>query len=171
MSSTSGSTHSCFFPAACTSGNAQKRPLSVRVDLQQLALVQQQLSKSDNHASLVAAVKVTWALLLRTYTGLDRVCYSYEEVGGASVSSIDEQNVSNGVVDPVVMLDMDEETTFQQLLEKVETDAPSEEKKCEYNSCVLLRFGAQMGKTHAPGKTMAMPDTVSLIFSREEASR
>jgi hypothetical protein len=170
MSSTSDSTYSCFFPAVCTAGNAQKRPLSVRVDLQQLALVQQLLSEGDNHASLVAAVKVTWALLLRTYTGLDRICYSYEEVGGASVSSVGEQDVSNGVVDPVVMLDMDEDTTPQQLLEKVETDAPSEKRKCEYNTSVLCRFGAQMGKTHAPGKTMAMRGTVSSIFSREEAS-
>jgi hypothetical protein len=170
MSSTPASTHSCYFPAACTTGNAQKRPLSVRVDLQQLALVQQLFCERDSHAALVAAVKVTWALLLRTYTGLDRVCYSYEEAGRVSMSSIEDQNVFTGVADPTIMLDMDEDTTFQQLLEKIETDASSEERKCEYNTSVLLRFGAQTGKTHAPGRTMAMPDTVRTIFSCEEAS-
>jgi hypothetical protein len=160
MSSTSASTHSCFFPAASTASNAQKRPLSVRVDLQQPALVQQLLSKDEHNVALIAAVRVTWALLLRTYTGLDRVCYSYEEAGGISLSSVDELNVPSGVSDPVVVLDIDENMSVQQLLENAASNDPVVESKCEYNTSVLLRIGAQMGKTHAPGKAMAMPDQV-----------
>ena len=160
MSSRSTSTHACFFPAASTASNAQKRPLSVRVDLQQPALVQQLLSKDDSNAALTAAVRVTWALVLRMYTGLDRVCYSYEEAGGTTSSSVEEPHALNGVTEPIVMLDIDENMPVQQLLENAQTSDPIVETSCEYNTSVLLRFSAPTGKTYAPGKAMAMSDSV-----------
>jgi hypothetical protein len=172
MSSTAANTHSCFFPAASTASNAQKRPLSVRVDLQQPALVQQLLSRDDSNVALIAAVRVTWALLLRTYTGLERVCYSYEDAGGASSSSAAEPNAPNGTSEHVVMLDIDDDMSLQQLLDNVANTYPVVESKCEYNTSVLLRFGAQMGKTPAPGKAMAMPDSVrtSLLSKQDSAN-
>ena len=168
MSSISANSHSCFFPAASTASNAQKRPLSVRVDLQQPALVQQLLSKDGSNVALIAAVRVTWALLLRTYTGLDRVCYSYEEVGGASSNSAEELNLPNGVSEPIVMLDIDEDMSFQQLLESVANEFPVVENKCEYNTSVLFRFGTQTGKTHTPVTAMAMSDSVRTCLMWEQ---
>jgi hypothetical protein len=160
MASESAQVHSCFFPAASTASNAHKRPLSVRVDLQQPALVQQLLAKDDDNVTLTTVVRVTWALLLRTYTGLDRVCFSYDEAGGASLSSTRKLEAPNEVSEPMVILDIDENMPLQHLLEHGETQCPIMSTKCEYNTSVLLRFGAQMGKTQAPGKAMAMPDSV-----------
>jgi hypothetical protein len=160
MASESAPMCSCFFPAASTANNAQKRPLSVRVDLRQPALVQQLLAKNDDNVALIAAVRITWALLLRTYTGLDRICFSYDEAGATLLSSSGTSEVPTDVVVPIVMLDIDETMSLQHLLTCAEADRPIVNNKCKYNTSVLLRFGAQMGKTQTPVKAMAMPDSV-----------
>lgn len=150
MSSASADTTACFFASSSSASNAQKRPLSVRVDLQQPMLVQQLVEKKgENNAQLISVARVTWALLLRTYTGLERVCFSYEETGG-----------SDEITENVILLDIDGEMPVYGLLESAATNAVPMDREYQYNTSVLVRFGTQPGKKYAAAKPMVMPDTV-----------
>jgi hypothetical protein len=160
MSSASTEITSCFFPLSSSASNAQKRPLSVRVELQQPMLVQQLVEKEqESNSRLIAAAQVTWALLLRIYTGLDRICFSYEETGGASHTTL-EKGLSDGIAENVVVMDIDEELPLRRLLESAATNVPTADRECQYNTSVLVRFGSQMGNTHSIAKPMVMPATV-----------
>lgn len=69
----------CQFPRLGTSVDGPKRPMSLRVNLEQLQKLQQ-LSVSDE-AALPSLLRVAWGLLLRCYTGLDDVCFGYQGTG------------------------------------------------------------------------------------------
>lgn len=75
----------CQFPRLGTAMDGPKRPMSFRVDVDHVQLLQQ-LSLSDE-AALPSLLHVAWGLLLRCYTGLDDVCFGYQEAGlGTAIS-------------------------------------------------------------------------------------
>lgn len=69
----------CQFPRLGTAVDGPKRPMSFRVDVEHVQLLRQR-SMSDE-AALPSLLHVAWGLLLRCYTGLDDVCFGYQEVG------------------------------------------------------------------------------------------
>ncbi len=69
----------CQFPHLGTSRDGPKRPMSLRVNVECLQQLQQ-LCGSDVVA-LPSLLHVAWGLLLRCYTGLDHVCFGYQETG------------------------------------------------------------------------------------------
>ncbi|KAF1951519.1 hypothetical protein CC80DRAFT_203009 [Byssothecium circinans] len=140
MASTTTQTLSSLFPAATEPANAQdphRRPLSLRVDLQHVELVHQLLATADGIESLAAAVQTTFALLLRAYTGLDRVCFGIQKIGGRSVHD------DRTAISPAMVLDIDEETSLEQLDRDIRStpiiDASNNEG-LKYNTAILFRF-------------------------------
>lgn len=73
----------CQFPRLGTGDGRSKRSMSLRVTLEHGQKLQQ-LSVSDE-AALPSLLRVAWALLLRCYTGLDHVCFGYQETGPGTV--------------------------------------------------------------------------------------
>jgi hypothetical protein len=73
----------CQFPRLSASGDGPKWPMSLRVNIEHLQQLQQ-LSGSDE-AALPSLLRVAWGLLLQCYTGLDDVCFGYQETGPGTV--------------------------------------------------------------------------------------
>ena len=146
---------SCLFPATGRSGGGPQRPLSVRFELQHPELVQQLLTKQNGSESLAAVVRTTWALLLRVYTGLNEVCFGWDEAGGAGTSIHSRASVA---------LCIDPDAPFEQLV-RAAASAPSvvtspKDHNAQYNTSVLIRFGVQTGTTMAPNRAIGMSETV-----------
>lgn len=164
MASSATRVQSCLFPATGRSRSGQKRPLSVRVELQHPELVRQLLAEDHDGSSLSAAVRATWALLLRIYTGLDEVCFGLGEVGGASLSSITGNSATGDDCEAVAVLRIDDEMPFGQLIASSRNDGSivtsPKEHQLQYNTSVLIRFGPQAGRNQLPHKPTAMSDMV-----------
>jgi hypothetical protein len=69
----------CQFPRLGAGIDGSKRAMSIRVNLEHLQRLQQ-LAVSEE-AALPSLLRVAWGLLLRCYTGLDDVCFGYQEPG------------------------------------------------------------------------------------------
>lgn len=167
MASQHEGTQSCQFPKLGRgSGNHQKRPLSVRVELQRPELLQQLLARETGKSLLVARVQAAWALVLRTYTGLDQVCFASGEVGGTSVSSAIGDD---GQREIIVSHFVGDEVLLEELAHRAEDDASSSDQSkhenLECNTSVLFRFAAQGGISSGSSKitAMIMSDSVSSV--------
>ncbi|KAJ4299243.1 hypothetical protein N0V90_004487 [Kalmusia sp. IMI 367209] len=166
MTSSENAAHSCFFPAIGRgSGSDQKRPLSVRVELQHAERLQELFAKDDGKSSLVAAISTAWALVLRVYTGLDQVCFGFGEVGGVPNEG---EVFSNESVAAYVI---DEDISIEQLIRRVGEDSavvdPLKHENFRYNTSVLLRYATQVGTAQGSNKatvtTMAQSCNLRLL--------
>ncbi|KAL5437004.1 hypothetical protein PMIN07_006815 [Paraphaeosphaeria minitans] len=144
MASENAQVHSCQFPSLGRgSGSEEKRPLSVRVELQHPERLQKLFAEEDGKVSFVAAVRTAWALVLRTYTGLDQVCFGLGEVRG------DESPGKDGQRDSVVAHLVSDEVSIAELIQCKKDkcfpiDQP-EHERLQYNTSVLFRFAVQAG--------------------------
>ena len=166
MASIEGQTHSCHFPATGRQMGGHKRPLSVRVELQHLDTLEQLLEKDSGGEILSAVVKTAWALLLRCYTGLDEVCFEYEEIGTSRTSRSSDD--SGGVS----FLRIQEGMPIEELVKQAQdlpNNAPSlPYTEFQYNSSVLLRSGtAAASSKHSSSKTSVMSEKVQAASSRD----
>lgn len=160
MASNDAPVHSCQFPSlGRISGSGQKRPLSVRVELQHAGQLQKLFAERDGKASLVAAVRTAWVLVLRTYTGLDQVCFGLGEVGG------DDSNGTDGR-DSVVAHLVSDEVTITELVQRTKDDCYAadqpEHEHFQYNTSVLFRFAVQAGVASGVSKTTPMTMATSV---------
>ncbi|OAG11741.1 AMP-binding-domain-containing protein [Paraphaeosphaeria sporulosa] len=163
MASNNAQVHSCQFPSVGRgSGSDQKRPLSVRVELQHPERLEQLFAKDDGKASLVAAVRTAWALVLRTYTGLDQVCFGLGEVGG------DESPRKDGQQDSVIAHLVSDEMLIAELFQHTKEDCFAidrpEHQGFQFNTSVLFRFAVQAGTASGVSRTAskAMPASCHL---------
>ena len=110
---------SCHFPSLY-SGASQlpsKRPLSVRIDLQHLPVLQD--LSNNGHARLVTSLQIAWALVLRCYTGLDNVCFGLLEIGNA----VGDIELAQSFMQlPVAKIDLDESKALTEILEHIEAE-------------------------------------------------
>ena len=152
------SVQSCYFPAIGSgSGSDKTRPLSVRVAMQHPELLQQLLLKHAGRDLLVTSVTAAWALVLRTYTGLDQVCFGFSEVGGTSAKR-DE----NGQRDSIATHAVRDEVLLGEIARPAQNDGSVDGKLSHenfaYNTSVLFRFAAQdvtSGSSTVMSTTMA----------------
>lgn len=110
---------SCHFPNLY-SGTGQlssKRPLSVKIDLQHLPVLQDLSENGD--ARFVASLQIAWALVLRCYTGLDNICFGLLETGG---SPSDDPMAQKFLDFPVARVNLDESQSVKEILETVCTE-------------------------------------------------
>jgi hypothetical protein len=152
MVSTSEQSLSCLFPGATGAANGiQNRPLSLRVDLEHVELVQQLLAESNGNALLAATVQTAWACLVRTYTGLPRVCFGVQEIGRKNMDAVDADT------DPVMVLEIGNETSFEGLLQYIHdgSASTSSSKDLQYNTSVIFRFGTATATQSSKAATMA----------------
>lgn len=126
----------CRFPRFGTGADGPKRPMSLRVNLEHLKKLQQ-LSESDD-ASLPSLLRVAWGLLLRCYTGLDDVCFGYQEIGRSPVGNERPEisGPSNGM--PVARFTVNEMLSVADTFEKA---------KGEYVSGLPFQISVPSGTT------------------------
>ena len=167
MSPTHPDTYSCIFPTSGKPTGDQKRPLSVRVESQNLHLLNGLFAKDNGRRSLVDAVQAAWALVLYTYTGLEHVCFGLDEVGGPVENGVPEHTTIEEC-DPAVGHLVDGNLSSQGFLQSI-TDGSSrigthQDRHFDYNTAVLFRFAAQGGKAQDSHKVVAltMPESVCL---------
>ena len=165
MASNTVPTYACHFPATCRQGGQAKRPLSVRVDLQNQDALQQLLESGDGGESFSAIIKAAWSLCLRCYTGLDDVCFGFADVGGPGEASRPDSLVGGIAADQVFACRIDSEVTLEELVRIAREHTPSmdsEAMKYQYNTAMLLRFGATPANTkqQLPTKGNSMSDKV-----------
>lgn len=163
MAPLSAQVHSCHFPATGRQTDGVKRPLSVRVELQHLDLVQQLLAQNDGNEALAAVVRAAWAVLLRCYTGLNEVCFGFAEVGGAPKASTADGSAA-GLVS---VMHISDDMSFEQLVKSAQSDetivTATNDGDLQFNTSVLMRFGASSGGTtnqQVPIKTPLMSEKV-----------
>jgi hypothetical protein len=155
-----------MFPGTEKNSAGPKRPLSVKIELQHLELLQKLFEDNDANA-LSAVVRAAWALLLHTYTGLEQVVFGFEETGNTPRITAMENSVGGETLIPAVCMQMDEDMSFGQFLEHAKNVTPictnTNDQINQYNSSVLVRFGAHTavsGEHQMPGKTFILSEKV-----------
>jgi len=157
--------HSCQFPSlGRVSGNDQKRPLSVRVDLQRPELLQQLFAEDHGKDSLVAVVTAAWTLVLRMYTGLEQVCFGCGEVGGLQTGHATGENVQRDSVAHLV----NDEWSIAELVHRAKEDSSAADghENFQYNTSVLFRFAVQGGTAAGNSKTTPMTMAASVGYGQ-----
>lgn len=146
---------SCLFPGNATANGVQQRPLTVRVELSRAELIQQLLSSPDGTTSLVNAAQAAWALLLRTYTGLDNICFGIQDIGGRGSGSNTDHDI-------IFAMNIEEGSTVEDLLAQVGSgncvQSAPKQGSVVYNTAMLLRFAGANSAQSATGAVM--PDSV-----------
>jgi hypothetical protein len=103
-------------------------------------------------------MRAAWALFLWRYTGLQDVCFGFEEVGGASPDAAGSA---------IAVVHIDENMSLKALLGKCEEQNHSEPSNShdhfEFNTSVLVRRGASTSTTSAPYSS-AMSEKVCLTI-------
>jgi hypothetical protein len=107
----------CEFPRLGASINGPRRPMSLRVNLEHVQRLQK-LSVSDE-AALPSLLRVAWGLLLRCYTGLDDVCFGYQETGTGTAGNERPRSsaLANGT--PAARFTVDDMMSVADTLERV----------------------------------------------------
>lgn len=107
----------CQLPRLGGGLTGPKRPMSLRVNVEQKEKMQQVLASDE--ASFAALLRAAWGLLLRCYTGQDDVCFGYQEFG-ASYTVKEEPALSNTSPEgmPVARLILDGTMSLAKTLEK-----------------------------------------------------
>jgi hypothetical protein len=165
MASNAIQNHACHFPATCRQGGQAKRPLSVRVDLHHQDALQHILESGDGGKSFSAIIKTAWSLCLRCYTGLDDVCFGFADVGGPSEASKVDSLPEGNTAEQVFAFCIDSDLTVEELVRTARehpSSVDSEPTKYQYNTAMLLRFGATTAnsKNQPPSKGISMSDKV-----------
>ncbi|KAF2200882.1 hypothetical protein GQ43DRAFT_441131 [Delitschia confertaspora ATCC 74209] len=155
--------HSCYFPASGKTSAGPTRPLSTRVDLHHAQQLQRLLDDQNGSDLLRSVLQVAWAVLLRCYTGLNEVCYGFEEVGGSPGGPYDHDGSSY----PDVYLEVDGEMTLKQLIQQAHThntaSTLASSNTHQFNTSILIRHAAVPSSTaKASPHSAVMTDKVSL---------
>lgn len=155
----------CHFPRLGASPSGPKRPMTIKVALDQTQALKE-LCES-NTATLPAALRAAWSLVLRCYTGAEDVCFGY-------------QDTTTTAVLPVARLAVEDDTEMSRLIETAlieyenslpfHGDVPSSANGPVghrlYNTILSFRSAAKVG-TAPPSwaANMALPEDVSSFYS------
>ena len=140
------------------------RPLSIRVDLQQAQELQRLLQNENGNDLLRSSLQATWAVLLRCYTGLNEVCFGFEEVGGSSQNDSNDELPSS----PAVSLELDGDMSLEHLTHQAHTasSTPFPSNLFQFNTSILIRHAispSSIAKSSTPNtksQSTVMPDEV-----------
>lgn len=161
---------SCQFPGVGKQGGGQKRPLSVKVELQHLGQVQKLVATEEGPRALSAVIQATWAILLRCYTGLDDVCFGFEEIGSSSAHTGSPEDSEIPV--SAAVMHMHGDMSFGQLLthaHDADTIVPiTSDNTLQYNTSIFMRFGSHAtisSKKQPPSKTVMMSEKVYSLYN------
>jgi hypothetical protein len=174
---------SCQFPRLGASIHRPRRPMSLRVNLEHVQGLQK-LSASDE-AALPSLLRVAWGLLLRCYTGLDDVCFGYQETGTGAASNERPRSsaLANGM--PAARVTVDDMVSVAKTLERVKgeyisglpylTSAPSSTAKDSrwsehrpFDTAVVLR---RFSNTTAPKNSVVTSQPLNEALSQEVCAR
>ena len=97
----------CHFPRLASVGQAQKRPMTIKVNLEQSPQLQKLAASGGN--ALPGTLRAAWGLLLRCYTDSEDVCFGYQETGPMGGS------VGTGI--PIARLSLGEDTSLGELVD------------------------------------------------------
>ncbi|EGE07648.1 nonribosomal peptide synthase [Trichophyton equinum CBS 127.97] len=148
----------CHFPRLGSSASGPKRPMTIKVTLDQTQALKE-LCES-NTTALPAVLRATWSLALRCYTGSEDVCFGYQDTATTAVL-------------PVARLAVEDDTEMSRLIETAQNeyekslpfhgDVPSSVNGPVghrlYNTILSFRSAAKVG-TAPPSRAanMALPE-------------
>lgn len=148
----------CHFPATGRHRGTTKRLLSIRVDYQHRDPLQKAFDLDGSAEALSAVVRAAWALTLRCYTGLDEVCFGFEETrrssDGAPSAPITVVALING------------NSTLRQLIELCSGGQYLCPDPVDYNTSVLVRYSipSVSGNPSSSSLPTALSEKVGSIF-------
>lgn len=145
----------CHFPATGRHWDASKRPLSVRIDLQHRELLREICNVNGNAEAATSVMCAAWALTLRCYTGLDEVCFGFEETGRSDCALL---------APTTVVASIDTKYTLKRLVELCSGEQCLCTEPVDYNTSVLVRYSpvGVYGKPPSIGPPTALSETVRL---------
>jgi len=133
---------------------------------------------SENKELFAAVLRAVWALVLRCYTGMEEVCFGYQEAGLETDSNALVE-ACNGFDEPIVQVGLDETVTLGDLVQKMKSKylqggeyriplsgdgfSVGETMKYPYNTAVELR--GSTARAHAK----AILNEVSLLSRLKRA--
>lgn len=154
----------CHFPRLGASAAGPKRPMTIKVTLDQTQDLKDLCG--SNTTALPAVLRATWSLVLRCYTGSDDVCFGYQDATSTDVL-------------PIVRLAFDDDTLISRLVESaqkeyesslpfhgsVPTNAAGPVEQRLYNTIVSFRSAAKPG-TAPPSRAanMTLPEDVRNLY-------
>jgi len=160
---------SCLLPGTSKHGVCLKRPLSVKIELQNLELFQK-LCSHKNGGKFSAVIRAAWALFLHSYTGLEEVVFGFEETGDSPSMATQKSVVDGEIRSPALLMQLRGNMSFGELLEHAENVetilTTTSDGTHQYDSSVLVRFGvhaAVSGKHKTPSKTFIMSEKVRYL--------
>jgi hypothetical protein len=169
MASTSRPVVSCLLSGTGKHVVCLKRPLSVKVELQNLELFQK-FYEHKNDGKFSAVIRAAWALFLRSYTGLEDVVFGFEEIGNLPSIATQKSDADGEIRIPAIFMQLRGDMSFGQLLEHAENLesilTKTSDENYQYNSSVLVRFGIYTtvaGKHQMPSKTHIMSEKVRYL--------
>lgn len=152
----------CHFPATGKQSGGPKRPLSARVELKRLDLLQDILAQENGGRAFSNVICAAWALSLRCYTGLNEVCFGFEEVGNSLRAGADDGSSL------VAMMRIDENMLLNDLVRQGDDEKcilPETHGNFSFNTSILLRRGATAPSTkQSPNSPSVMSDKVSFCL-------
>jgi hypothetical protein len=169
----------CQFPRLRTSVDGPNRPMSFRVNPENLQKLQQ-LSVSDE-AALPTLLRVAWGLLLRCYTGLDEVCFGYQEIGpgtwGKEFGPLNGMPITRFAADDMVSVADKLETVkgeyisglpFQTLIPSGTIKYAWSSERQLFDTAVVLR---SLSNTAASNNTVAISQPLNVVLPEEVGTR
>jgi hypothetical protein len=112
------------------------------VELQHLDLLHTLLRRDDGERALSAVVCAAWALSLRCYTGLNDVCFGFEQVGTSSGG--ERETPDSGYNNRFALFRLDDGMLLEDLISQGRDNACFDTKSAQlnFNTTVLVRCGA-----------------------------
>lgn len=110
----------CRFPQFDGDVDEVVRPLSIRVELEQLQELQK-LSAQDKD-TLPTVLRAAWALVLRCYTGLENVCFGYQETRRDILVNGTRKTAESLIGMPLARMSFAETQTLSELIAKAKDD-------------------------------------------------
>jgi len=158
----------CYLPSVRSASptSAIPRRMSSRIvfDVQQ---IQAYLAHDQSETALSGLLQASWAVILHYYTGMDQVCFAYDEIDLAGASSKTGSFLSKAQIhDGMILKDVVQQYTGEQSKFRFPSDTNPQNRSTNfhYNSSVMLHQRSSPSNSAVSATSqaaMALPEWVS----------
>ena len=149
----------CRFPRFDGEIDGPKRPLSINVGLKHKPELQRLATKDSE--TLPSILRTAWALVLRCYTGLEDVCFGYQENGIDGVADGARKLLEESEDISIARMNFDEAVALAKLLDKARDDY-ARGRRYKYYKPAEDSLGSQLPKPQLFNTAMLLQKDLGL---------
>lgn len=163
----------CYIPSvrSASPGTAIQRRMSSRISFD-AQMIQTYLQNVPDQTALSSVLQATWAFILNYYTGLDQICFAYDELDLAGSPSNTGSSIAQAQFHDVTSL-RDVLEQFKGMEGKLQspskTHSENRSTHFHYNTTVMLHLRSSTSNFSRPTVSatstaaMALPEGVSFL--------